>query len=296
MSLILEALKKSEARRQLGETPGIGTPFTVARRRHNPLPLIAVLIAAAAALGWYYVRTLPPTASTASPAPAAQNSNIVAQPAARKPPAGLAPNRPNGADAASSPAGAEMARRRLAGMPPGTPGARGELPGRAEGVNPAAPGPTVGMAAQYAARRQALAHPPENVAAPGPDDAAPAHASAPAANAAPPLVASAAHPAVATAQPPKPEPPATAPATTSAAQDLPLYYELPYNVRKDLPVLTISMHVYAAAPEQRFVMIDGERKTEGETVHEGLTLREIRPDGLVLEFRGQRFFYPRPGR
>ena len=32
----------------------------------------------------------------------------------------------------------------------------------------------------------------------------------------------------------------------------------------------------------------------GETFKD-LTLREIRPDGMVLEFRGQRFFYPRAG-
>ncbi len=77
---------------------------------------------------------------------------------------------------------------------------------------------------------------------------------------------------------------------------MPLYYELPFNVRKDLPTLTVSMHVYAAVPEQRFVVIDGERKVEGEAIKEGLTLREIRSDGIVLEFRGQKFFYPRPGR
>ena len=76
----------------------------------------------------------------------------------------------------------------------------------------------------------------------------------------------------------------------------PLYYELPFNVRKDLPALTVSMHVYAAVPAQRFVVVDGERKVEGETIKEGLTLREIRADGIVLEFRGQKFFYPRPGR
>jgi general secretion pathway protein B len=75
-----------------------------------------------------------------------------------------------------------------------------------------------------------------------------------------------------------------------------MYYELPFNVRKDLPTLAVSMHVYAAVPEQRFVVIDGERKSEGEVVREGLTLREIRSDGIVLDLRGQRFFYPRPGR
>jgi general secretion pathway protein B len=92
-----------------------------------------------------------------------------------------------------------------------------------------------------------------------------------------------------------PQPVAASP-TTATPSDVPLYYELPFNVRKDLPTLTVSMHVYAAVPAQRFVVVDGERKAEGESIKEGLTLREIRSDGIVLEFRGQKFFYPRPGR
>jgi general secretion pathway protein B len=87
---------------------------------------------------------------------------------------------------------------------------------------------------------------------------------------------------------------ASKPAT--AAPPMPLYYELPYNVRKDLPALNVSMHVYAAVPAQRFVVVDGDRKAEGETIKDDVKLREIRPDGIVLEFRGQTFFYPRPGR
>ena len=37
-------------------------------------------------------------------------------------------------------------------------------------------------------------------------------------------------------------------------------------------------------------------KPKGDTIKDNLFLREIRSDGLVLEFRGQRFFFPRPGR
>jgi general secretion pathway protein B len=66
-------------------------------------------------------------------------------------------------------------------------------------------------------------------------------------------------------------------------------------VRKDIPQFNLSMHVFAADPAARFIVVDGERKAEGDTVKEGLVLREVRTDGIVLEFRGQRFFYPRPG-
>jgi general secretion pathway protein B len=55
------------------------------------------------------------------------------------------------------------------------------------------------------------------------------------------------------------------------------------------------MHVYAADPKQRFVILDGTRMVEGDATTDAVTLREIRPDGVVLEFQGQRFFFPRDG-
>jgi general secretion pathway protein B len=114
-----------------------------------------------------------------------------------------------------------------------------------------------------------------------------------------PAATSASNPAVAgtNATSTKSPAPAAAPAAPKTeAAHLPLYYELPYETRKDLPTLVLSMHVYAADPVQRFIVVDGDRKAEGEMLKDGLALREIRPDGVVLEFRGQRFFYPRPGR
>ena len=45
MSLILEALKKSESQRRLGEAPDLGTPFTAREGRRSTLPLILLVIA-----------------------------------------------------------------------------------------------------------------------------------------------------------------------------------------------------------------------------------------------------------
>jgi general secretion pathway protein B len=104
----------------------------------------------------------------------------------------------------------------------------------------------------------------------------------------PPTVA-AAQPDAAPAKPAEPIPAAP------AAPAVPQYYELAYAVRKDIPQFNLSMHVFAADPPARFIVVDGERKAEGDVVKEGLVLREVRTDGIVLEFRGQRFFYPRPG-
>src|SRR5690242_5936042 len=93
MSLILEALKKSEAKRRLGEAPDLGTPFATPRRRGSAVPLLVTAIAAAGALGWWLMRapTAPPkpatTAAADKPAPAAAN------PASQPAPAPVAPRR-----------------------------------------------------------------------------------------------------------------------------------------------------------------------------------------------------------
>ncbi len=67
MSLILEALKKSEQQRRLGQAPDLGTPVMVARRRrHLAGPaFVVVIIAVAAGTWWWMHRSEPPPAATA---------------------------------------------------------------------------------------------------------------------------------------------------------------------------------------------------------------------------------------
>jgi general secretion pathway protein B len=77
---------------------------------------------------------------------------------------------------------------------------------------------------------------------------------------------------------------------------LPTVWELPYATRKDIPAIELSMHVYSSDPKQRFVVIKGDRHVEGDEVGADLVLKEIRQDGIVLDYKGQVFFYPRSGR
>ena len=107
------------------------------------------------------------------------------------------------------------------------------------------------------------------------------------------------------ATPPPLTPPANAPATASAPpaatptspplEQLPVYWQLPYNVRKELPDLKMSMHVYSATPAQRFVVLNGNRQVEGDELGGDVRVSEIRKDGVVLIFQGQRFIVPRGG-
>jgi general secretion pathway protein B len=317
MSLILEALKKSETRRRLGEAPDIGTPFTVKPRRRNPWPLIVVLIAVAAGVGWWYAGN-PPQPKDAG--------TVVALPSPpAPPPIGKNPANALQAGVPVTKAGPATAARdsTAAQAPPkvdgSAPGMTAKPPARAEGGAAGAAGPG---AADSRAPRPISQH------LPLPAVPAPATAGAPAAPAAagqaptsrvptPPAAAIAAPPRPtadpASAQPVQPpniakaEPDAAAPKPPDAAPPMPTapaappppavpqYYELAYAVRKDIPQFNLSMHVFAADPAARFIVVDGDRKAEGDAVKEGLVLREVRTDGIVLEFRGQRFFYPRPG-
>ncbi|MGB3048975.1 hypothetical protein, partial [Dokdonella sp.] len=56
MSLILEALKKSERQRRLGESPSLGSPVMAVRRRRSLLPALIVLIAVGLAVLWWMGR------------------------------------------------------------------------------------------------------------------------------------------------------------------------------------------------------------------------------------------------
>lgn len=89
-------------------------------------------------------------------------------------------------------------------------------------------------------------------------------------------------------------PEAVAPAEPPLEQ-LPVYWQLPYNVRKELPDLKMSMHVYSATPAQRFVVLNGNRQVEGDELGGEVHVSEIRQDGVVLTFHGQRFIVPRGG-
>ena len=67
------------------------------------------------------------------------------------------------------------------------------------------------------------------------------------------------------------------------------YWELPQNVRDGLPELRITVLVYAETPSNRFVLINGQRMVEGDDLGSGVTLREIRREGAVFSYRNYRF-------
>lgn len=66
------------------------------------------------------------------------------------------------------------------------------------------------------------------------------------------------------------------------------YWELPQNVRDSLPEFHITVMVYAEEPENRFLLINGQRMAEKESLN-GVELEEILRDGAVFRYRNYRF-------
>jgi len=67
---------------------------------------------------------------------------------------------------------------------------------------------------------------------------------------------------------------------------------LPVAIARRLPQHKITLHAYSAIPAERFIIMNTQRMQEGEETNQGLRVKEIRHDGVVLEFEGQRFFKP----
>lgn len=281
MSLILEALKKSERQRRLGEMPNLGTPVLAARRRRSLLPWLAGAIVIVLAVG-AWLRFAPP----AEPITPARVDATASAPAASTPaqaPVGATPT--NTAPAAPAPVAAAPAKpaagdtRRNLRLPAADdrPGSVAELPVSSLVAGPRKP-PAATPAAP-AAPKTAATPPPAKPAATVATTGTPK---------APPAAATDA--VVAKAKPAQPAP------RKPAVPALPSIWEMPYAVRKDLPAIALTMHVYSSVPAERFVVVEGERHVEGDDLGDGVTLQEIRNDGIVLDFKGKRFVYPRDGR
>lgn len=77
-------------------------------------------------------------------------------------------------------------------------------------------------------------------------------------------------------------------ATAAGARQL---QQMPDNYRAHFPSLAVDVHVYDDEPSRRFVIIGGRRYGEGETLNAGPRLVQIVPEGMVLDWQGQRVVY-----
>lgn len=97
-----------------------------------------------------------------------------------------------------------------------------------------------------------------------------------------------AEPNAATATP-APLPLAKASASQATQAAAPLLSDLPEDIRRQIPPLTITGSVYSANPKQRLLLVNNEVLNQGGLAAPGVTLEEIRKKGSVFIFRGTRF-------
>jgi hypothetical protein len=74
---------------------------------------------------------------------------------------------------------------------------------------------------------------------------------------------------------------------------VPLYQDVSTTPGTQLPQLRLDLHVFAARPQDRFVMINMHKLREGDTLPEGVHVDAITPEGAVLSFNGSKFLLPR---
>ena len=97
-------------------------------------------------------------------------------------------------------------------------------------------------------------------------------------------------PAIAEVAPePFPEPPQIQAATTDT-RETPIA-ALPADLRKALPPLQLSMHMWDPDPAKRFVILDGERHVEGDSVGP-MRIRRIDADGVLFDWQGRSIRLP----
>jgi len=72
-------------------------------------------------------------------------------------------------------------------------------------------------------------------------------------------------------------------------QDAVPFDELPVQIQREIPEMSVQLHAYSSKPDERLVYINAIRRQEGESVMPGLRLEQITPDGMIFSYKGYRF-------
>lgn len=83
--------------------------------------------------------------------------------------------------------------------------------------------------------------------------------------------------------------------SSQAAAEITELRDLPGNFQSALSGLKVEVHNFDADAQRRFVLINGHRYREGQSLPLGPRLVEIVPEGMVFEYQGRRTLYPLAG-
>ena len=77
------------------------------------------------------------------------------------------------------------------------------------------------------------------------------------------------------------------------ASGVTLYQDAAIAPGSSLPQLRLDLHVYAAKPQDRFVLVNMHKLHEGDSLQDGTHVDSITPDGVVMSHNGTQFLLPR---
>ncbi|KQY51760.1 general secretion pathway protein GspB [Lysobacter sp. Root494] len=260
MSLILEALRKSEAERRRGQTPDLLTdaiPVAPAIRRPPPnwtmlVPVIGAALITLLLVVWWLRPSAEPISSGGAADASVGDPTVIA-----------------GETAPARPLDSPAARALPSLSPPAIGSSASAIPGKLTPPAPSPPSPAV--PSMVAAQTQASV-PARAPGAAEPKPALPA-------------------PAQVASLEPLPAP-ASANAPAFASPDVPVKLsDLSSEDRAQLPTLKVSMHMWTSDAGSRFAIIDGTRVSEGDRVGEA-TIEAIQQDGVMLSWRGRQIRLP----
>ncbi len=70
---------------------------------------------------------------------------------------------------------------------------------------------------------------------------------------------------------------------------LPQLFELPYSIRKEVPKMNLSVHVYDPLVENRMAILNGVPVHVGDTLEDIITIQDITQSGVVLRIQNRDF-------
>ena len=259
MSFILDALKKSESERQRQAGPALFEVRIAPPRSRFPawaIALVALLAINVVIVAWLLLRPAPAVTQAAAPAPPLPQPSTPKQPdtAGDLPLAVATPEPAPRRTRTPEPAAA----RRPDNVAQETAYRRRAVQPEA---GPATPG--AGLAAEPVLDEEEISLGELN-----PDDYEPA------------------------VEPGAPLP-ASQRSAPSVTTGLPSYQQVAASAGLNFPQLSLDLHVYADDPQNRFVLVNMQRLSEGDSLPQGVQVESITPDGVVMSYRGTRFLLTR---
>ena len=280
MSFILDALRKAERDRNVGQAPSLQdvarAPETVPEMRHSralPHGLLIGALLLLIALGLFFaLRSRAPQPASSETRPAGHVTATVRGPA----PVYAAPSEPSpSAVAATDPAPIDD------GEPAIEDGATLATLDDLTGSKTSEPPAAETEAAPAEIRRD------DFVVRPDPAPVARAPALEPEPIAAAPRSLS----ALEAPLPGEPRSATNSMANQGASSARPLD-SMPASYQAEFPALSVEVHVWDYEPSKRFLLIGGRRYREGDTLAAGPHVTTITQDGIELDYQGERVLYP----